>query len=176
MNGACTSVRAQVQRSACDKPYRYVTLPAPAFLGAKFAVKICVEHHIECSILQTCVKYHTCSAHCAEGTGRQNAASRCRGSTRSWPIMSDALGALFRADSWNFPVSSWPRRTVPALSVVCNSVPGPWPRCNFEGGQPLLQGLKDGQILRTISNITCSESHYASDDDKAPLEVGQVPT
>lgn len=34
-----------------------------------------------------------------------------------------------------------------------------------------MQGLKDGQILRTISNVTYSESHYASDEDKTPLEV-----
>ena len=34
-----------------------------------------------------------------------------------------------------------------------------------------MQGLKDGQILRTISNVTYSESHYASDEEKLPLEV-----
>ena len=28
------------------------------------------------------------------------------------------------------------------------------------------QGLKEGQILRTISNMTYSESHYASDEEK----------
>ena len=29
-----------------------------------------------------------------------------------------------------------------------------------------MQGLKEGQILRTISNMTYSESHYTSDEDK----------
>ena len=38
-----------------------------------------------------------------------------------------------------------------------------------------MQGLKDGQILRTISNVTCSESHYAGDDDKLLLEVRPLP-
>ena len=29
-----------------------------------------------------------------------------------------------------------------------------------------MQGLKEGQILRTISNMTYSDSHYTSDEDK----------
>ena len=30
----------------------------------------------------------------------------------------------------------------------------------------IVQGLKEGQILRTISNMTYSESHYTSDEEK----------
>ena len=30
----------------------------------------------------------------------------------------------------------------------------------------IVQGLKEGQILRTISNMTYSDSHYTSDEDK----------
>ena len=29
-----------------------------------------------------------------------------------------------------------------------------------------MQGLKEGQILRTISNMTYSDSHYTSDEEK----------
>lgn len=29
-----------------------------------------------------------------------------------------------------------------------------------------MQGLKEGQILRTISNVTYSDSHYTSDEEK----------
>lgn len=70
-----------------------------------------------------------------------------------------------------FSGESWALRT---LNLVVHAPAAQtFPRCTLKGDVFCVgaQGLRDGQILRTISNMTYSESHYASDEDKGSAEV-----